>query len=221
MEPKKPIRAVIFDLDGTLLNTLEDLAHSMNRVLESHGFPTHRVEAYKSFIGQGIETLVRRALPSSDHSPGMLERCEADMRRQYRRHWADTTRPYEGIPELLDYLHERGLPMAILTNKPHDFALLNVERLLARWTFDEVLGGGGEWPLKPDPAGAREILRRLDVEPSRCLYLGDTPVDMQTATAAGIFPVGVLWGFREAAVLKKHGARTLITHPRELDSLLT
>jgi phosphoglycolate phosphatase len=213
-------RAVIFDLDGTLLDTLDDLAGSANLALRRLGLPEHPVEAYKHFVGGGIDNLVRRAVPENRHDPATLAECLNLTREHYAARWAEKTRPYAGIPEMLDALTLRGIRMAILSNKPDDFTRLCVERLLADWRFEVVLGAGPTLPKKPDPAGARRIAERFQMEPAEIAYLGDTDTDMQTADAAGMFPVGVLWGFRDAEELLANGARALIEQPRHLLRLL-
>jgi phosphoglycolate phosphatase len=214
------LRAVLFDLDGTLLDTLDDLADSANFALRRLGLPEHPAESYKYFVGDGIENLVRRAVPEAHHDEATLDRCLSLTREQYAMRWADKTRPYEGIGNLLDALTARGAPMAVLSNKPEEFTRLCVDRLLAGWRFEVVLGASPSLPRKPDPAGARQIAERLQLEPGSIIYLGDTGTDMQTAVRAGMFPVGALWGFRSADELLVHGARVVIREPRELLQLL-
>ena len=213
-------RAVLFDLDGTLLDTLADVGGSMNLVLRQLGLPEPSLEAYKQYVGDGVECLVRRVLPAERCEPATVAQLGARMREEYGRHWADTTRPYEGVAELLDALTARGLPMAVLSNKPENFTQLCVTRLLPQWRFAAVVGQQPALARKPDPAGALEIARRLGVAPAEMLYLGDTNTDMQTATAAGMYPVGALWGFRSAEELLAHGARALAAHPRDVLPLL-
>ncbi len=208
--------AVLFDLDGTLLDTLEDIADSMNHVLRERALPEHPVEAFKYYIGDGIETLVRRVLPEGKATPELVADCGAGMRAEYGRRWADKTRPYEGVPELLDALSARAVPMAVLSNKPDDFTRLCVDRLLPRWHFAHVRGSRRDVPRKPDPAGALDIARLFHVDPSQVVYLGDTNTDMQTAVAAGMHPIGALWGFRTAEELLANGARALIARPIDL-----
>ncbi len=211
-------RAVIFDLDGTLVDSLGDIASAMNEVLERHGFPSHPLPAYRRFVGDGMERLVRRALPPVDEET--VARVLEDMRGTYARHALRTTRPYPGVPDLLDRLAARGVPFAVLTNKPHDAAVAMVRALLGRWRFAAVRGAVPGRPRKPDPAGALEIARRLGVAPEGCLFVGDTPTDMATAGAAGMVPVGVLWGFRTEPELRGAGARFLLEQPLELPGLL-
>jgi len=209
-------KAVIFDLDGTLLDTIEDLADSMNEVLAGFGFPGHDLQAYKFFVGEGVEVLVRRALPGESQSEELVQQCLKNYREAYGKRWDQKTRPYDGVPEMLDALTGLRLPLAILSNKPHDLSRLVVAKLLPRWDFKRVFGARASVPKKPDPAGALEIAQELMISPEHFLYLGDTAIDMKTALAAGMFPVGALWGFRTAEELTAAGARVLIEKPLDL-----
>lgn len=209
-------QAVLFDLDGTLLDTLTDLADATNHALRSLGFPEHPRESFRYFVGDGVETLIQRVLPGDYCDAATMAECASLMRREYAQRWAATTRPYEGIPELLGALAARGIPMAVLSNKPDEFTRLCVAQLLPGWQFAAVLGAGTLFPRKPDPAGAREIARRLGVAPGEVVYLGDTNTDMRTAVAAGMFPVGALWGFRTADELTANGAQALVERPLDL-----
>jgi len=213
-------RAVIFDLDGTLLDTLEDLAGAGNRVLRRAGLPEHPVDAYRYFVGEGLVMLIRRILPADLREQDRVERFVREFREEYGRSWEDRTRLYDGIATLLTGLREKNVSLNILSNKPHDFTLLCVREFLAAWTFDVVLGHRQGLPRKPDPAGALKIARTIGCEPAEILYLGDTATDMRTAAAAGMLPVGVLWGFREADELRENGAAVLVNHPTEVAELL-
>ncbi len=189
-------RAVIFDFDGTLLDTLRDLAESVNSVLNRSGFPEHSLEAYRHFVGEGIEELARRVLPEGHRDEATITKTLTDVREEYRQRWPNHTRPYEGIPELLDALTARRVKMAIVTNKPDDSTRTMAARLLPRWKFDVIVGATTDLPRKPDPKGALEAARRLRLSPEAILYVGDSDIDMKTANAAGMYAVGVLWGFR-------------------------
>jgi len=211
---------VLFDLDGTLVDSLVDLADSMNRVLIRQGFAAHPTEAYRYFVGDGIIKLAQRALPAEAQQEDIIKDCARKMRQEYALHWADTTRPYPGIAELLDTLASRGIEIAILSNKPDALTQEVVRTLLPQWNFAAVAGARETFPRKPDPAGALRIANLLRREPANFLYLGDTDTDMQTARAARMFAIGVLWGFRTAEELKEHGAQALLSVPGELCPLL-
>jgi len=214
-------QAIILDVDGTLLDTLQDLADSMNSTLRHFGFPVHELEKYKHFVGDGMENLVRRSVPDwAKTDPRMISRCLEMMQQIYERNWNVKSRPYPGIPELLDALTARGLKMAVLSNKPHDLTQRAIEGLLPVWRFEVVMGERPPVPRKPNPSSALEIANRLGVEPAGFLYLGDTATDMKTANAAAMYAVGALWGFRNAEELIESGAKKLIAKPAELLELL-
>ncbi|UTF51729.1 HAD family hydrolase [Desulfomicrobium sp. ZS1] len=209
-------KTVVFDMDGTLLDTLADLGDAMNRVLEQHGFASHPINAYRQFVGSGAGQLVARALPAHEQDEDLKNRCLRAFLREYEAGWRIKTCLYEGVPELLDALAARNIPMAVLTNKPQDFAELCVREFLSRWDFALTVGQMPGVPVKPDPAGPRQVIRHLGVQPDEILYLGDTDVDMFTAVNAGMYPVGVLWGFRPEQELLESGAAATLTHPMEL-----
>jgi phosphoglycolate phosphatase len=209
-------KAVIFDLDGTLLDTLEDIADAANHVLSQRGFPTHDTDAYRHFVGDGVNILLTRVLPEKNQNEEVVAECVQAFREAYGHHWNVRTRPYEGVPEMLDGLTAKGLKMAVLSNKPDDFAKKCVAELLSKWRFEVVFGFHNGIPPKPDPGGALQIAELMDTEPEQILYLGDTDVDMKTALAAGMFPVGALWGFRSVEELRNSGAETVIALPQDL-----
>lgn len=205
--------AVIFDLDGTLLDSLADIGESMNQVLSQMGLAAHDVSAYRAFVGDGVTMLARRALPADRRDEETVRAAVASMRDVYRGRLTSKTQPYDGIPELLDGLTDRAIPMAVLSNKPHDLTVSLVDSLLGAWRFDPVFGERPAVSKKPDPAGALEIAARLKIEPARILYVGDTPIDIQTARAAGIPAVGAAWGFRSEAELAAAGATSIVGAP--------
>jgi len=213
-------RAVIFDLDGTLLDTLQDLAHAVNKSLEILGYPPHPVEAIKYFIGDGREALALRALPENHRDENTFKKMIELINLEYEKCWEDHTAPYPGIPELLDDLVQRDVKLAILSNKPQDFTSKAVSKLLSRWRFKVVLGAIPAIPRKPDPAGAVLIARELKIDPSAFIYLGDSDIDMKTARAAGMYAAGALWGFRTREELEAAGAQRLVAHPLEVLDLL-
>ena len=208
-------KGVIFDLDGTLLDTLEDLADSVNRVLQDKGLPTHSTEAFRYFVGSGAAMVVSRALPPEKRTELAADCLEAFL-KEYNRNWNMKTRPYSGVSELLDALTAKSIEMAVFTNKPQHFAELCVQEFLSAWKFKMILGQRDGFPLKPDPAGSREIARCLDILPQECLYLGDSGTDMKTAVSANMFPVGALWGFRTEKELRESGAVEVIRRPTDL-----
>ena len=208
--------AVLFDLDGTLLDTIEDLTDSMNEALKRLGFPGHDSESCKMFVGDGVEKFALRALPENRRDESTVAKCVAAMRSVYRKRWDQKTRPYDGIPELLDHLTSYQIKMSILSNKPDDSTREMVAKLLSKWQFDPVLGARPSIPKKPDPAMARQIAEQLQVEPKNVLYLGDTGTDMKTARDSGMFALGALWGFRAAEELMANGAKALVAHPMEV-----
>ncbi len=213
-------KAVIFDLDGTLLDTLEDIANSMNDVLTRLGFPAHDVKKYKYFVGDGMRMLVERALPQDKRSIEIIENTLSEYREEYSGRWAEKAMPYDGIQQLLDELVAKNIKIAVLSNKPHSITVPAVESLLSKWSFEVIYGERPGHPRKPDPSSALEISEHLGISPKEILYVGDTSIDMKTANAAGMYAVGVLWGFRDADELSENGAKTLIAHPMELVELL-
>lgn len=210
------IRAVLFDLDGTLLDTLSDIGEAMNAALVELGYPPHPLDSYKRFVGDGVEVLARRALPAEHRDEEAVHACVAGMRRVYQVRADVDTRPYDGIPELLEVLRERGLALAVLSNKPDDLTRVVIDRYFGARCFDDVVGARAGVPHKPDPAAALEIAHRLSVKPSRFLYVGDTDTDMRTALAAGMCPVGAAWGFRSVDELTRNGARFIAETPKDV-----
>jgi len=213
-------KAVLFDLDGTLLDTLDDLADSMNAALRRFGFPPNPVDAYRYLVGDGLMNLVSRALPPDHCDEATVNGVAIAEWEEYSRNWANKTHPYEGIPELLDALQERGVAICVLSNKPDDFTRVIVRKFLSKWKFAVVRGQSRETPVKPDPTGAHQIASKLGITPAQFLYVGDSNTDMKTASAAGMFAVGVLWGFRSRDELMATGAQALIERPSDLLNLL-
>lgn len=214
------IRAVIFDLDGTLLDTVEDIADAVNAVLAEEGFPTHSVETYKVMVGSGVQNLVERALPRHHRDEGMVVKCIEKIRTHYRKHGRAKTRAYDGIKELLEELVNKKIKLAVLSNKPHDSTVDSMEHFLGDFRFEVIEGAKADDPVKPHPEVALRIAQEMGVEPTECIFLGDTDIDMQTARAAGMHPVGALWGFRSGDELVAHGAEKLIARPLDLIELL-
>ncbi|MFH2123780.1 MAG: HAD family hydrolase [Pseudomonadota bacterium] len=210
------IRGVIFDLDGTLLDTLEDLADAANATLTHFGYPLHAAAAYRYFVGDGLTTLIERIVPEKNRSQQDIAACMDIFLQLYAQSWDLKSRPYAGIMEMLQQLRQEGLKLSVLSNKPHAFTKLCVDRFFAADTFDFVYGQREGVPRKPDPAGAREIAALMSISPQQMLYVGDTATDMQTGNGAGMFTLGVLWGFRERKELEENKAGKIISHPSEI-----
>ena len=213
-------RALLFDLDGTLLDTLQDIADSVNSALAHFGFPQHELDAYRYFVGDGVEMLAIRALPEDRRDQMTVGKVVARIDEAYSLRWANNTRPFQGIPELLDALTNIGIRMAILSNKGQSFAELMVSTLLPDWHFDLVVGAQPSIPRKPDPTTALQIARQMSLIPTEFLYIGDSAIDMKTAVAANMYPIGALWGYRTADELLTGGARALVEKPTHVLSLL-
>jgi phosphoglycolate phosphatase len=213
------IKAVIFDLDGTLLDTIEDITDASNRVYEPRGLGTFSYDEMKTLVGDGAEELIRRVYAWRGR-PAPPETVVAEILNDYRREYQDCwhvhSRPYPGIPELLAELARRGVRTAVLSNKAQMFTAAMAEKLLAAHRFDVVRGARPGVPLKPDPAPALAIAAELGLAPAACAFVGDTNVDMATACAAGMLAAGALWGFRTAAELRSNGAGVLLEAPADL-----
>lgn len=207
-------KCVIFDLDGTLLNTLEDLANVGNRVLEEMGFPQHETEKYKYFVGNGIPKLIERIIPEgcSDEDKKKVHELYSEY---YGKHCRDNTKPYEGIAELLRNLKNNGIKTAVATNKDHSFSVELVNEFFDG-NVDIVVGRKDGFPKKPDPYAVNCILRELGIDKSDTLYVGDSDVDMQTALNAGVCSCGVLWGYRTERELTESGACCIAASAEEL-----
>lgn len=217
-------QAILFDLDGTLLDTLSDIAGAVNRALEKNGFPGRTINDCRAFIGDGARTLISRALPkdaaTDDNIDDTIDRCLSDFRQDYARNWHLTTCPYPQIQELLDTLSGRGMRFSILSNKPHEFTVKCVERFLNDWPFEVVFGQRENVPLKPDPSVALEIARRMNVSPAACLFVGDSPVDLKTGANAGMDAVGVSWGFTDRERLLENHGGIIVSRPLEILDLV-
>ncbi|MFA6335142.1 MAG: HAD family hydrolase [Bacteroidales bacterium] len=213
-------KGVIFDLDGTLVNSLEDLADSMNIVLQNYNLPTHDLQAYKYLIGNGIRNLVRRALPESDSEEELINKCFNSMIEVYRNNCINKTKPYIGIVDLLDELVSRQMKLAVLSNKADELTKKIVSDLLPNWNFEAITGLSNEANKKPNPFGALQISEKSGVRPEKIIYVGDTGIDMQTANNAGMYAVGALWGFRTKEELISNGAKYLLNHPLDLIQIL-
>lgn len=209
-------KAVIFDLDGTLLNTLDDLADSANEMLSNNRFPVHPINSYKYFVGDGVEILIKRTLPDNTKDEFLLKKLVKEFKAIYHLKMFIKTKPYDGIIDLLKELNRRSFPICILSNKPHMETLMLVKKKLKGIKFKIVKGARNKIPKKPDPMQALLISEQLNIPPDDFLYAGDTDIDMKTAVNAGMKGIGVLWGFREKKELIENGAKMIIEQPEDL-----
>lgn len=203
----KQYKGIIFDLDGTLINTLEDLADSVNEALERMGYPVWPVEAYRFKVGRGFRNLMENSVPEAvREDDGVIGQMLDFFVEAYDRRYMDKSRPYDGIDGLLDELMERGIFLAVNSNKRTDYTEKLIDKLFHRISFVGVFGERAGVPKKPDPAGALELCARMGLKPEEVLYVGDSGTDMKTGKNAGMDTVGVGWGFRGFAELKENGA---------------
>lgn len=209
----------IFDLDGTLLNTIDDLANAANWVCEQNGWPTHTVDQYRYFVGNGIPKLVERFSPESQRTPDRLAETLAQFSARYAAHKADCTAPYPGIREALEQLKASGAALGVLSNKEDSLARAVVEQYFDKGLFDLVRGACPGVPVKPDPTAVRGMLAQPPFAGRSTVFVGDSNVDILTAKAAGLDSCGVLWGFRTRDELEQAGADHLAAQPEELVQL--
>ncbi|AWG23405.1 HAD family hydrolase [Flavobacterium faecale] len=212
-------KAVIFDLDGTLVNSLSDIATATNTVLANNNFPTHDDQAYNFFVGSGLRTSVARALPAHAQTETEIDRCYDEMMLIYNRDCTLTTKPYSGIISLLDQLKAKGIKLAVLSNKADALTKKIAGEIFPDY-FEIIQGLTTEEFKKPNPVVALQMAAQLGVQPNEVLYVGDSGVDMETAVNAQFHAVGVLWGFRPKEELLATGAQTLLHNAEELLELL-
>lgn len=214
-------KAVIFDLDGTLLNTIDDIADSMNSVLERNSFPGFPVERYKEFVGNGVEMLIKRVVPSDkQEDSALIKQLIHDFKTEYEKNSMNKTKIYDGIFEMLEELSDKNIFLSILSNKPEYLVKKLTEFYLPYRHFVFIKGAVDNKPKKPDPIQAVEISRNLNIKPDEFLFIGDTKTDVKTALNSGMVPIGVSWGFRERTELKEFGALAIVEKPREIIQLL-
>ncbi len=213
-------QAVIFDLDGTLLDTLADIADAVNRVLADNGYPRHPEQAYRWFVGNGSATLIKRALPPNHRDDRNVQACLDHFIADYNQNCHHKTAPYPGITELLETLQTRQLNLAVVTNKPHRFAVRTIAHFFPDTSFDPIFGQREGVPKKPDPTQALAATLKMQAAPHDCLFVGDSVVDIETARRAGIPSVGAAWGFRPKSELVEAGAGHIIDHPKDLLPLI-
>lgn len=213
------IKAVLFDLDGTLVNSLTDLADSTNFALQSLGFPTHETEKYKYFVGDGIPKLIERALPEGKKNEENKRACLELFMARYREHYFDKTDAYDGIKNLLSALRSRGFKIAVISNKAQEMAEKVVNKVFGD-IFDVVAGKREGYKTKPDPALTLEVVKELGATPDTCVLIGDSGMDMAAAVNAKITGIGVLWGFRDKEELIKNGANYIAQTPAQISVII-
>lgn len=212
-------KGIIFDLDGTLVNSLEDISDAMNKVLTSLNFPTHTYDTYQYFIGSGLRNLVRKALPATNNSDEQIEICFECMINEYREICTLKTKPYDGIVELLENLTSQNIKMAVFSNKADELTKKIASEIFPNH-FDTAVGLSTEALKKPNPFEALEIGKKWNLKPEEILFVGDSDIDMQTAVNANMFPVGVSWGYRTEEELKNSGAKLVVNKASELIEIL-
>jgi len=213
-------KLIIFDLDGTLLNTIEDLANSVNYALELHKFPTYPIDAFRFMVGNGINKLIERALPEKHRNADMVSMLKVDFIRFYFSHVDEFTKPYEGISDLIKKLYAEGFKIAVASNKVHNATVELIERFFPDIEFTAVFGQREGYPVKPNPGILEEIIEIAGIEKSEVLYVGDSGVDVATAYNAKVPFAGVLWGFRPQKELEEVGARIFVGNTEELYKLI-
>lgn len=215
------IKACIFDLDGTLADTVESIAYGVNHTLEYFGYAPRPVEEYNFYAGDGMDMTLKRALAAAGDKEGIhMKEGTPITRKFFGENPLYRVKPFTGIKEMLKALKERGIKMAVFSNKPHDAAVDVVATIFGNDIFDWVQGQSSEVPKKPDPTGANTIARRFGFQKEEFMYFGDTNTDMQTGLAAGMYTVGVTWGFRSREELEENHATAIINHPLQVLELL-
>lgn len=212
-------KGIIFDLDGTLVDSLHDISDAMNTVLESLNYPTHTYDTYQYFIGSGLRNLVSKALPATNNSDDQIEICFECIINEYREICTLKTKPYEGILELLENLTSKNIKMAVFSNKADELTKKIASEIFPNY-FDTAVGLSTEELKKPNPFEAVEISKNWNLKPEEILFVGDSDIDMQTAVNANMFPVGVSWGYRTEEELKTSGAKLVINNASELIEIL-
>ncbi|MFV8391938.1 HAD family hydrolase [Flavobacterium sp. LB2P6] len=212
-------KGIIFDLDGTLVNSLEDIADAMNSVLKGLNFPTHNYDAYQYFIGSGLRNLVTKALPATHNEETQIDQCYHLMVDVYRDNCTHKTKAYDGIFELLDELKSRNIKLSVFSNKADDLTKEITAALFPDY-FDPIVGLTTESLKKPNPFKTVEISKHFGLKAEEIIFIGDSGIDMQTATNANMYAVGVSWGYRPEAELLSNGAKHVLNQPADLMAIL-
>lgn len=213
-------KLAIFDLDGTLLNTIEDLGHAANHALQAHGYPTHSIASYPFFVGNGVRRLIERVLPEDARTEATIDRLLVTFKEYYNDHNTDFTKPYEGIPELLSHLSSHGVAIAVASNKYQAATEKLISHFFPTLSFVAVEGQKEGVPVKPDPSIVFEILAKAKTPKADTIYIGDSGVDMETARRACVDSVGVTWGFRPEKELVENHADTIVNSPGDIAKLI-
>ncbi len=214
-------KAVIFDLDGTLADTVESIAYAMNKALELYQLAPQPIESYKYFAGDGADVLVKRALFAAGDTEGKFyEKAFKEYKAFFEKDCTYQVKPFDGIVTTLNQLKEKNIKIAVVSNKPHLRAVHVVEELFGKGFFDYIIGQIDGIPKKPDPTSTFIAAKEMNVETKECIYIGDTNVDMETGNAAGMLTVGVLWGFRTREELEKHNAHVIVENPEKILDIL-
>ena len=215
------IKGIIFDLDGTLIDSLADIAIAANAVLEQFGFAVHPIQDYRIFVGDGVNVLMERIVPGQELTDEFKMKFLLAWKKEYSKQWNVQTRPYDGILDLVTELKKGDYRLGVLCNKPQEFTQACVAEFFESDLMKPVWGLCEDRPKKPDPKGALEMASKWGLAPEEILYVGDTSTDMQTAVNAGMWPLGVSWGFRSKEELLAHGARSIIDHPMDLMKIVS
>lgn len=210
-------KGCLFDLDGTLVDSLTDLALSVNEVLKHHHLPTYAISEYNQLVGNGVKKLIERALPADKQY--LLEECLEEFQKIYEEHCLDYTKPYKGMKELLDVLKDDGIQLAVVTNKPHHLAIKIVENLFPN-VFTTILGQQDLYPIKPHPESTFIALMSMKLRKEECFFIGDSNVDIQTGYQADMDTIGVSWGFRGREELEAEGATYVVDYPHEIKEII-
>lgn len=213
-------KLAIFDLDGTLLDTIKDLGAATNFTLEKNGYPTHPLESYPMFVGNGVNKLIERALPIDARSEERIAELRKDFTVYYNNHNTDYSKPYDGITDLLDNIQHEGILIAVASNKYEEATVKLVKHFFPNINFAAINGQREGFPIKPDPSIVFDILTKTGINKQDTLYIGDSGVDMETARRAGVDSVGVTWGFRSKDELEKNLAGTIVSTAQEIFEIL-